>query len=523
MGDYKRLISYIYSYERGTKSKNAGFAKIESRNGICKVNISLRIADELMNEAEDNMLEVFFFYRDNGEVRKVFLERIRIVNGCSMIKMRMNSDNIGNVGISIDRITGIFICTRAFLKGVHNLNIVYASEWDDIPIEVNEFKEKSNADINIQNNAEADLKIAEGPLDSDTYDIKGEALENLVLDEYFRDRINYDGSHNASTGEANIKSYQNSNQVSESNIDSKQNTAGEINAESQLASVLSGGSGTEIENEVKSEIKSEIEVNAENIAKDNAENKTESKTENKVENVVESNAVTRVQSEMPANMGTNTRTDIATNIKSDIEPNIKSNSEPDIKHNNATNIESKIGHNNATNIKPDTEPNMEINTESGIEPETDFADDRKKCNNKLTDMLKEEQKNDEIDDTGNADSVAGDYFRMLCNCYPKIRVNEINGECIKITPHDISYLPKKYWHLCNNSFLLHGFYNYKYLLLCEKKMDSGKKYLVGVPGMFHQKEQVIARMFGFTEFECNNATNRYGNKAMKFGYWCMYL
>lgn len=405
MGDYKRLISYIYSYERGTKSKNAGFAKIESRNGICKVNISLRIADELMNEAEDNMLEVFFFYRDNGEVKKVFLERIRIVNGCSMIKMRMNSDNIGNVGIAIDRITGIFICTRAFLKGVHNLNIVYASEWDDIPIEVNKFKEKSNDDINIQNSTEAELKIAEGPLDSDTYDIKGEALEN--------------------------------------NINLYRNAAVETDAESQLVSVLNSNSGTEIENEVKGEIKSEMETNA--------------------------------------------------------EP------EPEIENDTKSEIE--------TNAEPETE----------IETETDFADDRKKCNNKLADMLKEEQKNDEIDDTGNADSVAGDYFRMLCNCYPKIRVNEINGECIKITPHDISYLPKKYWHLCNNSFLLHGFYNYKYLLLCEKKMDSGKKYLVGVPGMFHQKEQVIARMFGFTEFECNNATNRYGNKAMKFGYWCMYL
>lgn len=409
MGDYKRLISYIYSYERGTKSKNAGFAKIESRNGICKVNISLRIADELMNEAEDNMLEVFFFYRDNGEVKKVFLERIRIVNGCSMIKMRMNSDNIGNVGIAIDRITGIFICTRAFLKGVHNLNIVYASEWDDIPIEVNKFKEKSNDDINIQNSAEAELKIAEGPLGSDTYDIKGEALEN--------------------------------------NINLYRNATVETDAESQLVSVLNSNSGTEIENEVKGEIKSEI--------------------------------------------------------KSEMETNAEQ--EPEIENDTKSEIE--------TNAEPGTE----------IEPETDFADDRKKCNNKLADMLKEEQKNDEIDDTGNADSVAGDYFRMLCNCYPKIRVNEINGECIKITPHDISYLPKKYWHLCNNSFLLHGFYNYKYLLLCEKKMDSGKKYLVGVPGMFHQKEQVIARMFGFTEFECNNATNRYGNKAMKFGYWCMYL
>ena len=98
------------------------------------------------------------------------------------------------------------------------------------------------------------------------------------------------------------------------------------------------------------------------------------------------------------------------------------------------------------------------------------------------------------------------------------RMNEIEGECIKITPHDISYLPRKYWHLCNNSFLLHGYYNYKYLLLCEKKVDNERKYLVGVPGMFHQKEQTIAKMFGFTEFEGNGGTD-----TMKFGYWCTYL
>lgn len=97
-------------------------------------------------------------------------------------------------------------------------------------------------------------------------------------------------------------------------------------------------------------------------------------------------------------------------------------------------------------------------------------------------------------------------------------MNEIDGECIKITPHDISYLPKKYWQLCNNSFMLHGFYNYRYLILCEKVTNGTKRYLIGVPGLYHQREQTIARMFGFTEFEGNKR-----NGTMNFGYWCMYL
>ena len=66
--------------------------------------------------------------------------------------------------------------------------------------------------------------------------------------------------------------------------------------------------------------------------------------------------------------------------------------------------------------------------------------------------------------------------------------------------------------------MLHGFYNYKYLIMCEKKIGEKIRYMIGVPGLFHPKEQMIARMFGFTEFEGNNRS-----EAMNFGYWCMYL
>ena len=37
MSNYRRLISYIYAYEGGIKGKNVGFAKLEVRNGQCKI------------------------------------------------------------------------------------------------------------------------------------------------------------------------------------------------------------------------------------------------------------------------------------------------------------------------------------------------------------------------------------------------------------------------------------------------------------------------------------------------------
>ena len=66
----------------------------------------------------------------------------------------------------------------------------------------------------------------------------------------------------------------------------------------------------------------------------------------------------------------------------------------------------------------------------------------------------------------------------------------------KIQRQELSRLPRKEWRIANNSFLLHGFYNYHHLLYIE---EDGKTW-VGVPGIFHEKEQEAAKAFGFPEF-----------------------
>lgn len=58
-------------------------------------------------------------------------------------------------------------------------------------------------------------------------------------------------------------------------------------------------------------------------------------------------------------------------------------------------------------------------------------------------------------------------------------------------------LPQKYWYFGNNSFLLHGFFNYHHLLW--GKLPNGKWFL-GVPGVYHRQERVMASIFGFPGF-----------------------
>lgn len=73
-----------------------------------------------------------------------------------------------------------------------------------------------------------------------------------------------------------------------------------------------------------------------------------------------------------------------------------------------------------------------------------------------------------------------------------------DGVCaFKIELCDLRELPKKYWYLGNNSFLLHGFFNYHHLLF-GKKQDG--RWFIGVPGVYERQERIMASFFGFTEY-----------------------
>jgi hypothetical protein len=70
----------------------------------------------------------------------------------------------------------------------------------------------------------------------------------------------------------------------------------------------------------------------------------------------------------------------------------------------------------------------------------------------------------------------------------------------RIDISDIRKLPKKNWYLCNNSFLIHGFFNYRYLVLCDLEQNGGKKTYLGVPGIYEKPERMMAMLFGFPDF-----------------------
>lgn len=90
-------------------------------------------------------------------------------------------------------------------------------------------------------------------------------------------------------------------------------------------------------------------------------------------------------------------------------------------------------------------------------------------------------------------------------------------EILTIKPQDIGLLPREIWVYGNNSFLLHGYYNYRYLILAKLFNPEGTpRYLLGVPGHYYSNERYMASMFGFPNFVLSK------NQPMedgRFGYW----
>lgn len=97
-------------------------------------------------------------------------------------------------------------------------------------------------------------------------------------------------------------------------------------------------------------------------------------------------------------------------------------------------------------------------------------------------------------------------------------------QCSKIQRSELARLPRCEWKWSNNSFLLHGYYNYHHLVL----LEDGERLRLGVPGIYHPQEAKAAGAFGFSEFvpigdiriELKEEEK---NDQEPFGYWCRYV
>lgn len=114
-------------------------------------------------------------------------------------------------------------------------------------------------------------------------------------------------------------------------------------------------------------------------------------------------------------------------------------------------------------------------------------------------------------------AILNDKWRQLMQVYPVVHPYEDDREYVTIEPKDFVIMSGDYQHLANNSFLLHGFYNYRHIILGKEKdtANPAGSFYLGVPGVYYEREKMVALMFGFEAFECRGGKAEPG----KFGYY----
>lgn len=126
MPEYKRFIAYFYEYINGKKQKNAGFAKVELRNGMWR--ILFRLTTDAVPEPP---VQVYGFIRERGYLLGLPMGEMRSGSEISEEWAYRADSPIGTGDYHMENLVGIWIRSgeqRCFI-----------SVWDDDPVEVNRF------------------------------------------------------------------------------------------------------------------------------------------------------------------------------------------------------------------------------------------------------------------------------------------------------------------------------------------------------------------------------------------------
>lgn len=509
MTNYKRMISYMYEYENGVKRKNAGYVRIEIKNGQCKFIIHMQLPGQ-----SDSIFPTYMICKNSSGLDLIYLGDSLLKDHMMDSRFAADEANIMDSGYSLKDMSGILI----FM----NDNIYFATFWDDYLIKPEELlwamkadnhrvkagrkqnehkvaakrpdKPKTEPDIKKdftvekineakdkrdQNDAyepeEADIsrdfRLTDKPAADKPQD-EAEKLYKEGADGRIHKRI-MDEEAREDTG--NRKALQESRQNENRTGEMPKSTEGK---EERSAEKFDGNKSGMTEG-------------------DNTESKDR-------EHYFEEKLSLEEELKIPAYK-------FPRGLKT-VEMFRRSIAEADKIY-----ASDKDGRTDKTSDRQQEEAGIKLVKESKTDISGPAAKDNTELNMGADNKLKMANAGQAkaADDKSPCFEGIMDRFNRL---YP-FEDNEILI-CVKIEPKDIGLLPKEYWALSSNSFLLHGYYCYHHLILAKMKYKDREVYILGVPGLFQQKEQFMARMFGF---DCFKSIKRREPKKGDFGYWYLQL
>ncbi len=444
VADYKRMVSYMYQYENGVKNKNVGFARVEAKDGQCKITLHMQLLGQL-----DSIFPTYMLQRKHSDLELIYLGDTVLKNQIMDSKLITEENNIMQSGYPLSDMGGILL----FLKD----NLFFATEWDDMPIEASEVLEalKPKPDREPKLTLQEELSIPKYKLPRGIKTIERLQQQSYYYtkkdpnDEMRAERMELDYSRNPNQESAKVKL------VDASGIDTPLKTV----SLPEMESLAEEERGLAEEQEVALP---EVEAYA-----------GESHDKEGI------TSVEIIQ-------------EVSENIEREGSKKLEQNASEGMKEEASEGIKQVV----FEEVKQEASKETEQETSGTIKQEE-----------------REKKTREMVEEAADPQVVAGIFEK-----YPRIYPFEDNEIiiCVKIEPKDIGLLPKELWTLSNNSFLIHGYYCYHHLIFAKMKDRFGNRYILGVPGIYHNREMFMAKMFGFESFK---PIRRRELRQGDFGYW----
>ena len=135
MSDYKRWVSYIYSYDENVKKNYSGYIRVETRGMITRLMVHINTSDEA------GRLLAYVFVREDSVMKGVLLGSIDVDKNGAQGSFEINSYDIMGSGFKMTEAGGMVVINEVQAEESARALSFYASEWDDSPIDITDFRE----------------------------------------------------------------------------------------------------------------------------------------------------------------------------------------------------------------------------------------------------------------------------------------------------------------------------------------------------------------------------------------------
>ncbi len=533
MSDYRRWISYIYAYENGIKKRNAGYAKLELKDG--KLTMTLHVTPD----GREGSLRVCMYKCHSGSREGVLLGVVEKKAGGEGVRFMEDASNVGGSGLLFQEMNGLLLYDE---RGKYLI-----SSWEDDPVDLGVLQEIAAKLERTWANGKTQGRTEEGAVSGMEKTAGRMPEENLVSEvaenagkespvdavetpEKAEEESLVSAAENAGE-ESPVDAVETPGKAGEESFAGVADTSGRMKEDGLAGVAEETAGGMEEESPVSAMWKTIGERQGERLVSPVAgaagmgeeritgglgkvaEKTGEEESAGAAGSLSEA-AFGETKSKEPGR-GTGRVTEAGMVDGTGGEGNQGSGGKPESKGIEAEPVPLHTGRAKIQAQSMQWEEEVEAIKANLMEitPKKAMGAGQTGREADTLQQASQRPKKAGVLPPGKLES-------RIFSCLPAMYPFEHQEfeRSVRMEPQDIGLLPRGMWKYAGNSFLLHSYYAYHHILFVRKvRMEQRNCYLM-LPGVYNPKEQHMAQLFGFSRF-C--PVSKKALQQGDFGYWYM--